>query len=84
MTSVAVLEPSLDKDTCPVCRLRLGEEGSFIQLPLTSSYGVETVLHEDCFVCGKCQEKLGQGKHVEAEGKHWHREVSKYPSGTLP
>lgn len=66
---------TLDKDFCPVCRQSLGNEGSFIQLPATSSYGAEVVLHEECFTCGKCSLKLGQGKHVEAEGKHWHKDV---------
>uniref|UniRef100_A0A0K3CAL4 BY PROTMAP: gi/647401258/emb/CDR47384.1/ RHTO0S14e02784g1_1 [Rhodosporidium toruloides] n=1 Tax=Rhodotorula toruloides TaxID=5286 RepID=A0A0K3CAL4_RHOTO len=62
-----------DPDTCPICRLDLGY-GEFVELPKTGQ-----VMHRDCFRCGGCEERLGTGKHVEAEGRWWHQQCAPAP-----
>ncbi|GAA5930375.1 hypothetical protein JCM3775_004372 [Rhodotorula graminis] len=62
-----------DDDQCPVCALPLGY-GDFVELPQTGA-----LMHAECFRCGGCGEPLGAGKHVEAEGKCWHKACAPAP-----
>ncbi|BGP21230.1 hypothetical protein JCM10295v2_000101 [Rhodotorula toruloides] len=62
-----------DRDTCLVCHIALGC-GEFVELPKTGQ-----VMHRDCFRCGGCEERLGTGKYVEAEGRWWHQQCAPGP-----
>ncbi|KAJ8297276.1 hypothetical protein OF846_000502 [Rhodotorula toruloides] len=62
-----------DPDACPICHRELGY-GEFVELPKTSQ-----VMHRDCFRCGGCEERLGTGKYVEAEGRWWHQQCAPAP-----
>lgn len=63
-------ESSASKQVCAECR-QLLTEGEFVSLPSTGE-----VLHRECFKCGGCRQLLPAGRHVEAEGKVWHHQVS--------
>ncbi|BGP28374.1 hypothetical protein JCM10296v2_000106 [Rhodotorula toruloides] len=62
-----------DPETCSICRSALGY-GEFVELPKTGQ-----VMHRDCFRCGGCKERLGTGKHVEADGRWWHQQCAPAP-----
>ncbi|KAI5481379.1 zinc finger, LIM-type protein [Pseudohyphozyma bogoriensis] len=64
---------NLDNDKCQACGLDLGY-GEFVELPKTGA-----ILHRDCFRCGGCDNKLDGGKHIDAEGKIWHKECAPAP-----
>ncbi|GAA5854139.1 hypothetical protein JCM9279_002847 [Rhodotorula babjevae] len=60
-------------EQCPVCARPLGF-GDVVELPQTGA-----LMHAGCFRCGGCGEPLGAGKHVEAEGKCWHKACAPAP-----
>ncbi|GAA5999948.1 uncharacterized protein JCM10292_003551 [Rhodotorula paludigena] len=62
-----------DSETCPICMHPLGY-GEFVELPKTGR-----IMHRECFRCGGCEQDLGAGKHVEAEGKWWHQQCAPAP-----